>query len=353
MKKYVKPALCALAALMLVTGCSGKAEKESTAAAETTTAVQEEADLGSVTKLGKYKGVEITKASTEVSDEELGNRIQSILDANPEYIEVTGRPAKEGDIVDIDFVGMKDGEAFDGGTSEGYKLELGSHSFIDGFEDGLIGANVGDELSLNLTFPEDYHSEELAGQAVVFDVTVNGIEEKREAVLDDNFVQRMSDFNTVEEFKEDTLNDMVAEKESQAETQMESEAMQAVLEDTEFDLNQEAVDAQYENQLSYYTSMVEMYGITLENYVTMFGMTEDQFKEELKEMAELTVKQQLVIRAVAEAEQLEVDDADRQYVADQFGMDLEVMKESYGDDLDESAMAYKVISFIKDNAVIK
>jgi len=366
MKKYVKLAVCGLAAMMLVAGCSKKTEapaESSTEAASTeattgveasTQAAEEPEDKGVITKLGEYKGVEAERMSTEVSDEELEARIQNILAANPEYIEITDRPAKEGDIVNIDYVGMKDGVAFDGGTAQGYDLELGSHSFIDGFEDGLIGANKGDELSLNLTFPEQYHSEELAGQAVVFDVTVNSIEEKKDAVLDDNFVQRMSDFSTVDEFKADTLADMEAEKEKEADQKLESDLLQKVLDSTEFDLNQEAVDWQFNNQLNYFTSMVEMYGMKLEDYVVMYGMTEDQFKEELKNMAEQTVKQQLVFEAIAGKEGLEPGDADREKVAKQYGMDVETLNSTYGEEaVNETARMFQVVDFIRDNAVVK
>lgn len=355
MKKYVKPALCVMAALMVATGCSKKPAEETTTAETTAEQSSEAAEIenGKVVKLGKYKGVEVTKESTDVTDEELDARIQSILDANPEYIEVTDRSAQEGDVVNIDFVGMKDGEAFDGGTGEGYDLELGSGTFIDGFEDGLIGAATGAELSLNLTFPENYGNTELAGQDVVFDVTVNSIKEVKDAVLDDNFVQRMSDFTTVDEFKADTLEDLKAEKEDLAEQMLENDALQAAIDDTEFEVNQEAVDSWYESQLASYNSMVEMYGMTLEEYAGMFGQTEDWFKEELRNMAETYVKQQLLIDAIAEAENFEVTDEDRQYVADQVGMELDTMKESYGDTLDETAMMGKVIRFITDNAVVK
>lgn len=358
MKKYVKLALCGLAALTLVTGCSKKEEapaESSTQAEETTQAeAAEPVDKGIITKLGEYKGVEVTRLSTEVSDEELEQRIQSILDANPEYIEITDRPAQEGDIVNIDYVGMKDGVAFDGGTAQGYDLELGSGSFIDGFEDGLIGANKGDELSLNLTFPEQYHSEELAGQAVVFDVTVNSIEEKKEAVLDDNFVQRMSDFSTVDEFKADTLADMEAEKEEQADQQIDVDLVQALVDSSEFDLNEAAVDEQYNSQLSYYTSMVEMYGMKLADYVGMFGMTEEEFQTELRSAAELALKQQLLFETIADKEGLQVEDADREKVAKEYGTDVETLNNTYGEEVvDESAQMYKVIELIRENAVIK
>ena len=258
MRKFVKPLLCGMMVAALMAGCS---KKENPVTSESPTETSEEAsssvgeespvpvDLGEVTSLGEYKGLKVDRMSTEVTDEELNTRIQSILDANPEYVAITDRAAKEGDIVDIDYVGMKDGVAFEGGTSEGYKLELGSGSFIDGFEEGLVGAKTGEERSLNLTFPEQYHSEELAGQAVVFDVTVNGIEEKRDAVLDDNFVQRMSDFTTVDEFKADTRADLESEKGIMADQQLETDIFLAAVENSQFSLNEEAVNQQYENQM--------------------------------------------------------------------------------------------------------
>lgn len=354
MKKYVKLTLCGLAALMLIAGCSKK-DNTDTTPAESTEESKAAVEKGKVTKLGEYKGVEVTKASTEVTDEELDTRIQSILDANPEYVEITDRAAQIGDTVDIDYVGMKDGEAFEGGTAQDYKLELGSGSFIDGFEDGLVGAETGAELSLNLTFPDPYpNNPDLAGQKVVFDVTVNGIEEKKDAVLDDNFVQRMSDFATVDEWKADTLADMEAEKEKAADQQLESSAFMAAVNNSEFELNQEAVDENYDNQLAYYTSMVQVYGMTLETYVSMFGMTEDQFKEELKNSAELAIKQQLLSQAIAEKEGLTVEDADRQPIADQYGMDIATLQDTYGAEaVDEQAMLFKVVDFIKENAVVK
>ena len=166
MKKYVRLTLCCAAAVMLASGCGKKsdtAEETTTAASETQAEIT---DKGEVTKLGQYKGVEVTKQDTTVTEADLDQRIASILKANPEVTEITDRPAQKGDTVNIDYVGMKDGEAFDGGTAEGYDLELGSGVFIDGFEDGLIGANTGEERSLNLTFPEDYTNADLAGQAV-------------------------------------------------------------------------------------------------------------------------------------------------------------------------------------------
>lgn len=354
MKKHVRLTLCCAAAVMLAAGCGKKsdtAEETTTAASETQAEIT---DKGEVTKLGEYKGMEVTKEDTTVTDDEVETRIQNILAANPEIIEITDRPAQEGDTVNIDYVGMKDGVAFDGGTAEGYDLELGSGVFIDGFEDGLIGANTGEERSLNLTFPENYGNADLAGQAVVFDVTVNKIEEKKTAVLDDAFVQRVSDFSTVDEFRADTLATLQNEKEQSAEQQIQNDAFEAAMNNSEFNVNEAAVDQLYENQLSYYENMFSYYGFTMESYAQMNGQTEDKFKAQLREDSENGIKQQLLIDAIAEKEGLTVDDTDRENLAEQYGTDLKTLQDSYGEDgLDERAMIYKVVNFIADNAVVK
>lgn len=353
MKKNVRLILCCAAVVMLAAGCGKKSDTtETTTAAETTEA--EITDKGEVTKLGQYKGIEVTKEDTTVTDAELDQRIASILQANPEITEITDRPAQNGDTVNIDYVGMKDGVAFDGGTAEGYDLELGSDAFIDGFEDGLIGANVGEERSLNLTFPEDYGNADLAGQAVVFDVTVNKIEEKKNAILDDAFVQRVSDFSTVDEFKADTMAALQEEKEQSAEQQVEDDAFAAAVDNSEYSLNEAAVEQQYNNQLTYYENMFSSYGFTMESYAEMIGQTEDEFKETLHTAAENAIKQQLLIDAVAEKEGLTVEDADRESLAENYGTDLKTLQDTYGEDMvDQTALIYKVVEFIGSNAVVK
>lgn len=339
MRKIVKLGLCGLAATFMLAGCSTK------------TPVTEESE---VKKLGTYKGVEIASVSTAVRDEEVMQQVESILAANPEYIEVTDRAAQNGDILNIDYVGMKDGVAFDGGTAEGYPLELGSNSFIDGFEEGLVGSRVGDELSLNLTFPENYQSEELAGQPVVFDVTVNKIEEKKDAQLDDNFVQRMSDFTTVEEFTEDVRADMVAEREQQAAIQLENEAFQAVVDASEIEPKAEEVEEEYTRQIDYYNNMLQAYGMALSDYAQMYQMTEDEFKNEVRTAAEDNVKRNLVVEAIAAAEKMVVTDADLQAIADEYGMELSELQQQYGEEeVEVAALQYKVVRFVRDNAVVK
>lgn len=361
MRKCVKLTLCGLAAMTVLAGCSKKDAEvaETTAAvtesnAEETTAAEEITDKGELTKLGTYKGVEVTKMDTKVTDEELEARISSILAANPDYIEITDRAAQNGDIANIDFVGMKDGVAFDGGTSEDFDLELGSHTFIEGFEEGIVGAKTGDELSLNLTFPENYANAELAGQDVVFDVTVNAIKQKKDAVLDDAFVQRISDFTTVDEFRADTLADMENQKELMAEQQIENDAVKAAIENSEYNLNQAAVDQLYNQQLDYYNSMMQMYGMSLADYAGMMGMSEDEFKNTLKDASEMSVKQQLLVEAVADAEDIQIEDGDRQKMAEQFGTDVQTLQDTYGEEaVDETVMIYNVVNFIKENAIVK
>ncbi len=354
MRKHVRLTLCCVAAVLLAAGCGKKsASTEET----TTTAAESEAEItdkGEITTLGQYKGIEVTKQDTTVTDAELDQRIASILKANPEIIEITDRPAESGDTVNIDYVGMKDGVAFDGGTAEGYDLELGSGTFIDGFEDGLIGASTGDELSLNLTFPENYGNSDLAGQAVVFDVTVNKIEQKKDAILDDAFVQRVSDYSTVDEFRANTLETMQSEKEQSAAQQVEDDAFEAAVNNSEYSLNEAAVEQQYNNQLTYYENMFSSYGFTMESYAEMIGQTEDEFKETLRTAAETAIKQQLLIKAVAEKEGITIDDADRESLAEQYGTDVQTLQDTYGEDMvDETALIYKVVEFIGDNAVVK
>ncbi|MCD8082698.1 MAG: trigger factor [Clostridiales bacterium] len=353
MKKLARQILCGLAIVALAAGCSKQDDAQETAAAQTEASQGGIIDMGEVTELGQYLGVELTRQSTEVTDEALEAQIQSILDANPEYLEVTDRAAQNGDIVNIDYVGMKDGVAFDGGTAEGYDLELGSGSFIDGFEAGLVGANAGEERSLNLTFPEDYLNTELAGQAVVFDVTVNAIKEKKDAVLDDAFVQRMSDFTTVEEFREDTLADLEELAEQQAEQQLQNDAFQAVLDATTFDLNEAAVEQSYQTQIEYYEDMADAYGMTLESLAGIYGMTLEEFQDQIRTAAENSIRQSLLVTAVAEAEELTPTDEERESLAAMYSVDVETLQNTYGEEaVDATVLLYKVLDLIVDNAVI-
>lgn len=336
-----------MAAVMLMAGCTKKAS-----VSETTTAAETAAESVGTITLGEYKGVQVTKTTVEVSDEEVDARIQSIVDSNPDFEEITDRPAQDGDIVNIDYVGKKDGTAFEGGTAQAYDLTLGSNSFIEGFEEGLVGAKVGDSLNLDLTFPAEYQSEELAGAAVVFEVKVNSIKVEKEAVLNDEFVAKVSQYKTVDEFRAGTKDEMLTAMQTQADEQKQYEAIMAVVNNSEIVCDETAVEEQFNEQLNYYTSMVESYGMKLEDYVTMFGMDVDTFKTQIRTAAEDAIKQKLVINAVAEKENMTVEDADRDELAKIYNTDAATLVTQYGQEaVDDNAKMVKVMKFLADNAV--
>ncbi len=370
MKKSVKVLMCSLAAVMMVSGCSKKTDStadttagETTAAtqaAETTSAAQSQTgdgsdvpvDWGKVEKLGNYKGVVYTPLSTEITDEEVEYQIQSLLAANPEFREVD-RPAEEGDIVNIDYVGKKDGVAFDGGTGSGYDLTLGSGQFIDGFEDGLIGTSAGDKVNLDLTFPEQYHSEELAGQAVVFEVTVNSVKESVEAQLNDEFIAANTDSATVDEYRKSVREELEEMARIDAENQKMSDVFTKVVEDSQVTVPEESVQIAYEQQRSYYEQQVQMFGMDLETWLGYYGTDMETFESDLREQAEEVCKSNAVIMAIAQAENITVEDEDREQLAADYGYpDVETMIGDAGEDaVNERILGEKVIQFIADNAV--
>lgn len=331
MKKVTKMCLFGMAAAMILTGCSS-------------------AKNGSI-KLGEYKGVEIGVHSYDVSQEELDDEIQSILEANPSYVEVD-RAAQEGDTVNIDYVGKKDGVEFDGGASQGFDLELGSGTFIEGFEEGLVGHKAGEKVSLDLTFPEEYQSEDLAGAAVVFDVTINSVKERRGAVLDDTFVQGISEFKTVDEFTEDTKKDLVDYKKLSVDKQREYEALQAVVENSTIVCAQKDVDEQYKQQMDYYTNMAASFGLQMEDMVAAMGEDMDSFEEQLQTYAKQAVEQKMVVDAVAKKEKMKVTDDDRKALAEEYQTDMATLINQAGkENVDEAALTRKVAKFLAENAV--
>lgn len=367
MKKIFKACMCGLVTAVLISGCSKKATDETTAAPATESSAEESStqetlavadltgvDNGTVT-LGEYKGIEVTKTPVEVTDEELEQAIQSDLSAHETSTEVD-RAVQEGDVVNIDYVGTKDGVAFDGGTAQGYDLTIGSNQFIDGFEDGLIGAQKGDTVSLNLTFPESYQNADLAGQAVVFEVTVNSVSEKTVPELDDAFVQANTDFKTVDEYKEDKKQSLLKDKNDEADQTVKSDIYTAILNASTVETKQEAIDANYNNMIARYTNQAVNYGMDFATFVSAFtGMSEDQFKEALKSQAAAVVEQRLIMNAIAEKEGITVSDDDRKSVAEELGYEsVDSMIETAGQfDVDDYIINNKVMDFLTENAVIK
>lgn len=364
MRRLVKAGLCGMAAAMLVTaGCSGKKEEaESGAATESsaeTAAAETEAEeyvAESSVKLGDYKGIEVTVAKAEVTEDELNAQIQQILNSNAEYVE-EDKAAELGDTVNIDYKGLLDGEAFDGGTAEGYDLELGSGSFIDGFEDGLVGAKKGESRSLNLTFPEAYHSEDLAGKDVVFEVTVNAVKKKVIPELTDSFVaEKYPDYENAEKLKSELYDGMLKQEQQRSDNQRDTDILNHIIENSEIVCSTDDIDDAYNVQLNSYITMITGYGMDLKSYAGMLGMTEDDFKAQVREMAKEMAKQELVLKEIARAENITVDDAEKEQMAKDYGYEnVEAMLKNVNitqEMIDDTALMQKTLEFLAENAKV-
>ncbi|WP_349672448.1 trigger factor [Lacrimispora sp.] len=366
MRKFLNVCMCGLVAAAIMTGCSKKPAAETTTAApETTEATESSAqetvpsvdlskvDNGTIT-LGNYKGIEVKRDTVEVTDEEVQQAIQSDLAAHEKDVDVD-RAVQSGDVVNIDFVGKKDGTAFDGGTAQGYDLTIGANQFIPGFEEGIIGAKKGDKLSLDLTFPQEYNNADLAGKPVVFEVTVNTIKEKQTPELNDAFVQENTKFKTVDEYKEDKKTTLLQNKNDQADQTVKSEIYDAVLANSTVEANQEAIDANVENVVARYTNQAAAYGMDFASFITAFtGMKEEDFRNTVETQAEGIVKQRLVLNAIAEKEGITVSDDDRTDVAQKMGYEsVDSMIQAAGQyEVDDYIISNKVLDFLKENAKI-
>lgn len=364
MKKNFRTCMFGLMAVMMVSGCSAKTDSSVTTEATTATeAGSQEAETtegprpgelksGDIVSLAEYKGVTYTPLSTEVTDQEIEDRIQELLDAYPSVQEVD-RAAQNGDIVNIDYVGTKDGVAFDGGTDSGFDLTLGSGQFIDGFEAGLIGATAGQKVSLNLTFPESYPNEELAGQGVVFEVTVNTVQESVKSELTDAFIAENTDSSTVDEYRAALRKEMEETALATAESQKRTDTFLKVVDGSEVTISEEAVEAYYNDQHRTYEEQAEMFGLDLETMMSYYGMDLESFENELMEISRDGCKQNIVVNAIAEAENIVVEDQELQDMAAAFGYEnVDDMTENAGlDTVKNYILTEKVVALIAENAV--
>ena len=361
MRKFLKVGLCGAAALMMfATGCSGQksakdaSQAESTAEGETPAETEEYVAEGSIT-LGEYKGIPVTVTEPTVTDEEVDAQIQQLLNSSAEYLEVD-REAQLGDQVNIDYKGMKDGVAFDGGTAEGYDLVLGSNSFIDGFESGLVGAKKGEEVTLNLTFPDPYQNNpDLAGQAVGFEVKGNNVKEKTVPELTDDFVDKVSpEDGTVEKLRENMKAFILEQKQYQIDNQRNTDILNAVIDKSEIVCATDDVDKNYETQVQYYTNQASMYGLDLATYASLMGMDEEGLKSELRNVARDMTKQEMLLKEIASRENITVTDEDREALAERYGYDsLESFLETADKEIvDDTALMQKTLDFLVENAEI-
>ena len=279
-------------------------------------------------KLGKYKGVTVAKADITVTDEEVDAQIEKERENSARTIDVTDRAVADKDTATIDFEGFVDGVAFEGGKGEDYPLVIGSGTFIPGFEEQLIGANIGEEKDVNVTFPEDYQAEELAGKAAVFKCTVKGIKAKELPELDDEFASDVSEYETFAEYKESVKKGLAENKEKEAKEKKESDVIEAIVNDSEMEIPDAMLETQQEQMIDEFAQRMSMQGLSMEQYYQFTGATRDKMLEQVKPQALARIKSRLVLEAVAKAEGIEVTEEDLEE-------ELKAMAEAYQLEVDK------------------
>ena len=304
-------------------------------------------------KLGQYKGLEAPKAEVKVTAADVNARLKEMADRNSRLVSVE-RAVKKGDTADIDFEGFDNGVAFDGGKGENFDLEIGSGSFVPGFEDQLIGMKAGEEKDIDITFPENY-TPELAGKPVVFHVKVNEVKEKQVPAIDDEFAKDVSEFDTLKDLKADIKKKLTAERTESAQRAFEDVLMAKVAEGIEADIPEEMVELQAERMMEQFKQQLASQGIPFDQYLKMTNTTEADFTKQAYGPAEQQVKMDLAVRAIIDAEKLDATDdeveAEMKNVADKYGMDLDTVKKYLRpEEVKEQVIREKVIKVVADSA---
>ncbi len=283
--------------------------------------------------LGKYLGVCVKKAEVAVSEEEVTAEIEKERESNARMVTVEGRAIEDGDTAVIDYEGFTDGEAFEGGKGENHSLVIGSHSFIDTFEEQLIGKNTGEQVTVNVTFPEDYHAPELAGKPAMFQVKINEIKAKELPELDDEFAQDVSEFDTLAEYKESVEKKLVERKEAEVKRERENEIIEKIIEDSQMEIPDAMVETQTENMMDDFANRLAQQGMSMEQYMQFTGMTKEKLMEQMKPDALKRIQSGLILEAIAEAEKIEVSEEDVEAeigkMAEMYGMEVDKLKELF------------------------
>ena len=300
-------------------------------------------------KLGKYKGVKVEKQDTTVTDEEITAELEKERESNARTIEVTDRAVKDGDIATIDFEGFVDGVAFEGGKGENYPLTIGSGSFIPGFEEQLIGKNKDEEVEVNVTFPEDYHAEDLKGKAALFKVTIKEIKEKEIPELDDEFASEVSEFDTLDEYKADIKAKLTEKKEKDAKNAKEEAVIDAIIADAAMEIPEAMLETQQRQIVQDFAQRLQMQGLSLEQYFQFTGLDAEKMLEQVKPQAERKIKSRLVLEAIVAAENIQASDEDYEEelkrMGEVYNMEVDKVKEMLGDN-------EKAIGQIKEDLAI-
>ena len=312
-------------------------------------------------ELGQYKGVEAVKHTTVVTDDDVNAEIERARERVSRYVDVTDRPVKMDDQVTLNYAGFCEGEQFEGGTAEGHKLVIGSGSFIPGFEDQLVGAEIGKEVDVNVTFPEEYHAENLKGKPATFKCTVTAIQEKDVPALDDEFAKDVSEYDTLDAYKAATKEDLQKKADERDDAEFENAVLDAVCENAKVDIPEAMIEDRIDERIREISMNMRYQGIDMQTYFKYTGTTEENLREQLKDQAKHDVLVRLVLEAVRDAEKVEADEASVNEEIDKYASqasgDAEKFKASLTDDdrkyFEEAVRMRKTVELLKDSAVAK
>ncbi|MBQ9757876.1 MAG: trigger factor [Clostridia bacterium] len=309
-------------------------------------------------ELGQYKGVEVSKVTHRTTEKEINGEIEKIRERNARLVTVEDRSAELGDTANIDFEGFADGVAFEGGKGENFDLKLGSGQFIPGFEEQLVGKNTGDEVDVNVTFPKEYHAENLKGKDALFKVKINSIKAQELPELDDEFAKDVSEFDTFEEFKADLTKKLKEKNKAKSKQELENKIVETICNNTEIDIPEAMFETAVNNQIREFAMQLQYQGMNIEQYAQYTGITLDAMKAQIRPDAEKRVKTSLVLEKIAKVENIEVSDKEiekeLEKMAEQSKMSVEDIKKYVNvDDIKDSKIVEKTIEFVVKNASVK
>ena len=311
--------------------------------------------------LGEYKGMEVDKTSTRVTQKEVEAKIKEEAEKNARTVTVEGRPVQDGDEVILDFEGFVDGEAFEGGKGENYPLTIGSGSFIPGFEEQLVGAEAEKEVEVKVTFPEEYHAEELKGKDAVFKCTIHEIKVKQIPEIDDEFAAEVSEFDTLDEYKADVKAKIKEQKENEGKQKKEDQAVEKAVANATMEIPEAMIDEQVRQMVNEFAQNMQYQGISFEQYCQITGMTLEKIQEETRPQAVKRIETRLVLEAIAKAENIEVTeerlDEEIKKMAESYNMEADKLKELMGEEekkqMMEDIAVQDAVTFLVENAVEK
>ncbi|WP_026478854.1 trigger factor [Alkaliphilus transvaalensis] len=311
-------------------------------------------------EIDNYKGIEVEKKEYNVQEEDLQKELDNMLEKNSRMIAIEDRPIKDQDMVIIDYKGFADGVAFEGGTAEKQSLLIGSGRFIPGFEEQLIGANIGDEVKVQVTFPDEYHSEDLAGKEATFEVKIHEIKEKEMPALDDEFAKDISEFDTLDELKADIRTKLEDQAKNRAEEEVKNDVIESIVDTVNIDIPNPVIERQIDSMLRDFSYQLSYQGLNLDYYYQMTGTDESALRDQMRSDAEARVKTQLVLEKISKLEAIEATEeelqAEMEKLAAQYKQDLEQFKSNLRDSdlafFKENIVVRKTIDFLVDHAKI-